>query len=50
MKINIYYGGRGLMDDPALFVINRMKDVLEELRVDVEVFQLYQLKNNIITL
>ena len=30
MKINIYYGGRGLMDDPTLFVINKMKEVLEE--------------------
>ena len=50
MKINIYYGGRGLMDDPTLFVINKMKEVLEELRVTVESFQLYELKNNITTL
>ena len=35
MKINIYYGGRGLMDDPTLFVLNKMKEVLEELRVTV---------------
>ena len=29
MKINIYYGGRGLMDDPTLYVINKMQEVLE---------------------
>lgn len=50
MKINIYYGGRGLMDDPTLFVINKMKEVLEELRVTVECYQLYELKNSITTL
>ena len=47
MKINIYYGGRGLMDDPTLFVLNKMKEVLEELRVTVETFHLYDLKNSI---
>ena len=30
MKINIYYGGRGLMDDPTLYVINKMQEVLED--------------------
>lgn len=38
------------MDDPTLFVINKMKEVLEELRVTVECFQLYELKNSITTL
>lgn len=38
------------MDDPTLFVIDRMKEVLEELRVTVECFQLYELKNSITTL
>ena len=38
MKINIYYGGRGLMDDPTLYVINRVQMVLEELHVTVERF------------
>lgn len=38
------------MDDPTLFVINKVKEVLEELRVNVEVFQLYELKNRITTL
>lgn len=50
MKINIYYGGRGLIDDPTLFVINKMQEVLEELRVNVERFQLHELKNSITTL
>ena len=50
MKINIYYGGRGLMDDPSLYVINKMQEVLEELRVKVERYNLYELKNGITTL
>lgn len=50
MKINIYYGGRGLMDDPTLVVINKMQEVLEELHVTVERFNLYELKNQITTL
>lgn len=50
MKINIYYGGRGLIDDPTQFVLSKMQDVLEELHVDVERFNLYELKSNITTL
>lgn len=50
MKINIYYGGRGLIDDPTLFVVNKMQEVLEELRVDVERFNLNELKKSITTL
>ncbi|MDD3368625.1 MAG: SCP2 sterol-binding domain-containing protein [Lachnospiraceae bacterium] len=50
MKVNIYYGGRGIMDDPTLYVINKMQTVLEELHVTVERFNLYELKNNIVTL
>ncbi|MBR6770420.1 MAG: SCP2 sterol-binding domain-containing protein [Lachnospiraceae bacterium] len=50
MKINIYYGGRGLIDDPTLFVINKMQEVLEELHVAVERFHLHELKNSITTL
>ena len=42
MKINIYYGGRGLMDDPTLYVINKMQSVLEELHVEVERYNLYE--------
>lgn len=50
MNINIYYGGRGLMDDPTLLAINKMQEVLEELHVKVERFNLYELKNQITTL
>ncbi len=50
MKVNIYYGGRGLMDDPTLYVINKMQKVLEELNVKVERFMLCELKNTITTL
>ena len=28
MKVNIYYGGRGLIDDPTLFVLEKMEKVL----------------------
>ncbi len=50
MKINIYYGGRGLIDDPTLYVINKFQSVLEELHVEVERYNLYELKNSITTL
>ena len=50
MKIAIYYGGRGLIDDPTLYVINKMQEVLEELHVTVERYHLYELKNTITTL
>lgn len=50
MKIYIYYGGRGLMDDPTLYVINKMQEVLQELHVTVECYNLYELKNSITTL
>ena len=41
MKINIYYGGRGLLDDPTLYVLGKMEDVLKELRVSVERFNIF---------
>ena len=50
MKINIYYGGRGIMGDPTLFVLTKMQTVLEELNVKVERFNLYEEKRNITTL
>lgn len=50
MKINIYYGGRGMIDDPTIAVLNRITDVLEELRVTVERFNLHELKNEITAL
>ncbi len=50
MKVNIYYGGRGLMDDPTLFVIDKMQAVLEELNVKVERFMLCEQRAAITTL
>ena len=50
MNINIYYGGRGLIDDPTLYVIGKMQEVLEELRVTVVRYNLYEQKNLIATL
>ena len=50
MKINIYYGGRGIIDDPTIFVINKIQSVLEELNVSVERYNLYELKSNILSL
>ena len=50
MKVNIYYGGRGLMDDPTLYVINKMQEVLTELRVNVERYNIFEYKNSISTL
>ncbi|MEE1008233.1 MAG: SCP2 sterol-binding domain-containing protein [Agathobacter sp.] len=50
MKINVYYGGRGLLDDPTLYVLGKMEDVLRELRVKVERYNIYEHKNEIATL
>ena len=47
MKINVYYGGRGLLDDPTLYVLKKMEDVLRELRVNIERFNIYEHKNEI---
>lgn len=38
------------MDDPTQYVIKKMQEVLEELHVTVERYNLYELKNNITTL
>lgn len=50
MKINVYYGGRGLLDDPTLYVLDKMEDVLKELRVKVKRYNIYEHKNEIATL
>ena len=47
MTINIYYGGRGLIEDPTLYVIGKFTEVLEELRVEVKKYNLYEEKNSI---
>ncbi len=50
MKINIYYGGRGLIGDPTLYILNKMQEVLKELNVTMERYDLYEYKNNVVTL
>ncbi len=50
MKINIYYGGRGLVGDPTLFVVRRMMEVFEELNVKVTKYDLFEQKNGITAL
>lgn len=50
MNINIYYGGRGIIDDPTIVVINKMQEILEELRVNITRYNLYEYKNTIPTL
>lgn len=47
MKINIYYGGRGVIDDPTLYVLKKVREVLTELNVKVEQFNLYEEKKAI---
>lgn len=50
MKINIYYGGRGLIEDSTIYVMNKITEVLEELRVEVSRYNLYEDKQGISTL
>ena len=50
MKITVVYGGRGLIDDPTLYVLEKIQNVLAELRVTVERINLYEQKNQISTL
>ena len=47
MKINIYYGGRGIVGDPTLYVIGKLQEILEELHVKVERFDLHEKKSQI---
>ena len=49
-KINIYYGGRGLIEDPTIYVLNKITEVLKELRVEVERYNIFEDKNAIATL
>ena len=47
MKVNIYYGGRGLIDDPTIFAMNKVGTVLEELNIQVKRYNLYEDKRGI---
>lgn len=47
MIINIYYGGRGLIEDPTIYVVDKLKETLEEIRVRVNSYNLYEHKSNI---
>lgn len=49
-RINIYYGGRGLIEDPTIYVLNKMTEVLKELRVEVKRYNIFEDKNAIATL
>ena len=50
MKVIIYYGGRGVPDDPCLYVLDKFEMVLRELRVDVSRINIFEHKNSIATL
>lgn len=50
MNVNVYYGGRGLIEDPTIYVINKIEEVLRELRVNVKRYNLFEMKNSITTL
>ena len=47
MVINLYYGGRGLIEDPCLYVCDKVSNVLSELHVTVRRYNLYEEKNGI---
>lgn len=50
MRVNIYYGGRGIVGDPTNTVITRMQAVLEDINVKVTRHNLYEEKRNISSL
>lgn len=50
MNINIYYGGRGLIEDPTLYVLDKFEKVFEELRIKAKRYNLFEMKNSLTTL
>ena len=50
MRIHIYYGGRGLIEDSTLYVLSKLTEVMEELRIEVKRYNLYECKNEIAVL
>lgn len=47
MKIAVYYGGRGIIEDTTIYVVNKLIQVLDELNVTVQRYNLYEMKNEI---
>ena len=47
MRVNIYYGGRGLIEDPTIYVVNKITEVLKELRVEVTRYNLHEEKHSL---
>jgi len=50
MNINIYYGGRGMIDDPTLYAIEKIEAVFRELNVKYKKYNLFEEKLSITTL
>ena len=50
MQVNIYYGGRGLIEDSTIYVMNKITEVLDELNIRVKKYILYEDKRGISTL
>ena len=42
MKIAVYYGGRGVIEDSTIYVVNKLVQVLDELNVQVRRYNLYE--------
>ena len=47
MQVNIYYGGRGLIEDSTIYVMNKITKVLDELNIRVKKYNLYEDKRGI---
>ncbi|MGN1084043.1 MAG: alkyl sulfatase C-terminal domain-containing protein [Lachnospiraceae bacterium] len=50
MKIAVYYGGRGVIEDATIYVVNKLVEVFQELNVQVRRYNLYEQKNEIAAL
>lgn len=50
MKIAVYYGGRGVIEDTTIYVVNKLVEVFQELNVQVRRYNLYEQKNEITAL
>mgnify|MGYP006874657562 CR=1 FL=1 len=42
MNVNIYYGGRGLIEDPTLYVLSKIEEVLDEFKDNQKKFYDFQ--------